>query len=174
MRFVSWNAIHDVGKYGIKNKMKLVKKLEKYGWVFITSEGRLNDGLKECRIKVPPEKLHDLLYYASLYVGEGATIASESAVLGTHAIYLNTSRLGYTDEEEEKYKLVYNFSDKEIMDEQAFNKALELLGNNCLRNEGKKKREKLLNEKIDVTAFMVRFIENYPESFYKYKKEGGE
>ena len=31
-----------------------------------------------------------------------------------------------------------------------------------------KKREKLLKDKIDVTAFMTEFIEKYPESFHEY------
>ena len=174
LRFVSWSAIHDVRQQGINNKIHLIKELEKYGRVFITSEGELEKDLEKYEIRISPDKLHDLLYYASLCVGEGATVTSESAVLGTHAIYVNTQRLGYTDEEEEKYNLVYNFSDEKTMEKGAFEKALELLGNNNLIKEGKRKREKLLNEKIDVTAFMVRFIENYPESFYKYKKEGEE
>ena len=171
LRFVSWTAAHDVGQHGIKNKIELVRELKKYGRVFITSEGRLESDLEKYKIKVSPEKLHDLLYYASLYVGEGATTASECAILGTHAIYVNTLRLGYTDEEEEKYNLVYNFSDEKTMEKQAFNKALELLGNINLRKEGKRKRERLLKDKIDVTAFMVWFIENYPESFKEIKEK---
>jgi predicted glycosyltransferase len=170
LRFVSWDASPDVGQHGIKNKIELVRELEKYGRVFITSEGRLDEELEKYKITVSPEKLHDLLYYASLYIGEGATTASECAVLGTHAIYVNTLRLGYTDEEEEKYNLVYNFSDEKTMEKQAFDKALELLENINLRKEGKRKREKLLNDKIDVTAFMVWFIENYPESFKEMKE----
>ena len=170
LRFVSWGASHDIGQHGIKDKIALVRELEKYGRVFITSEGLLPKELEKYRIKVSPEKLHDLLYYASLYIGEGATTASECAVLGTHAIYVNTLRLGYTDEEEEKYNLVYNFSDKKTMEKQAFNKALKLLENNNLRKEGKRKRERLLKDKIDVTAFMVWFVENYPESFRKMKE----
>jgi predicted glycosyltransferase len=170
LRFVSWSASHDVGQHGIKNKIELVRELEKYGRVFITSEGQLDKEQEKYKIKVSPEKLHDLLYYASLYVGEGATTASECAVLGTHAIYVNTLRLGYTDEEDEKYNLVYNFSDGKRMEKQAFDKALELLENNNLRKEGKRKREKLLKDKIDVTAFMVKFIENYPESFKEMKE----
>ena len=39
-----------------------------------------------------------------------------------------------------------------------------------LKEEWKKKREKLLKDKIDVTAFMVWFIKNYPESFKGMKK----
>ena len=36
-----------------------------------------------------------------------------------------------------------------------------------------KKREKLLEDKIDVTKFMIEFIEEYPESFYKYCNDRG-
>ncbi|KAF5432073.1 hypothetical protein C5S35_17585, partial [Candidatus Methanophagaceae archaeon] len=171
LRFVSWSASHDVGQHGIKNRIELVRELEKYGRVLITSEGLLDDRLEKYKIKVSPEKLHDLLFYASLYVGEGATTASECAVLGTHAIFVNTLRLGYTDEEEEKYQLVYNFADKETMEKEAFDKALELLENNDLKQEGKNKRERLLEDKIDVTAFMCEFVEHYPDSFDKQKEK---
>ena len=34
-----------------------------------------------------------------------------------------------------------------------------------LKREWTRKRGKLLKDKIDVTAFMVWFIENYPQSF---------
>ncbi|WP_225420004.1 DUF354 domain-containing protein [Methanohalophilus profundi] len=110
LRFVSWEASHDIGHHGIQNKIEFVKELEKYGRVLITSEGDLGPEFEKYKIKVSPEKLHDMLYYATLYIGEGATTASECAILGTHAIYVNTLRLGYTDEQEEKYGLVYNFS----------------------------------------------------------------
>lgn len=169
LRFVSWNAGHDIGQQGIQNKIQFVKNLEKYGQVLITSERQLSRELQEYKISLPPEKLHDLLYYATLYIGEGATTASECAVLGTHAIYTNTLRLGYTDEEEDKYQLVYNFSEKKQTKKGPFEKAVELLENDNLRNEGKEKREKLLRNKIDVTAFFIRFIQNYPASFQEMK-----
>jgi hypothetical protein len=101
-----------------------------------------------------------------MYIGEGATVASEAAVLGTPALYVNTLRLGYTDEEEERYGLVYNFSDPTTGEKKAFEKAIELLGNENLKHDWQKKRGKLLKEKIDVTKWMTEFIENYPESFY--------
>ncbi|MCP3680812.1 MAG: hypothetical protein GY782_11380, partial [Gammaproteobacteria bacterium] len=43
-------------------------------------------------------------------------------------------------------------------------KALELLNISNLKEEWQKRRQKMLSEQIDVTAFMVWFIENYPES----------
>lgn len=159
LRFVKWDADHDVGQHGIQNKTELVNELEKHGRVLITSEGELGPELEKYKIKVSPEKLHDLLYYATLYIGEGATTASECAVLGTHAIYVNTLRVGYTDEEEERYDLVYNVSDPESMEKEVFDKAINLLNNPNLWQEGKIKGEKLLKDKIDVTKFMVEMIE---------------
>lgn len=171
LRFVSWGASHDGGQKGIDDKVKLVEKLAEYGRVFITSEAKLDDNLEKYRLKISPEKLHDLLYYATLYVGEGATTASECAVLGTHAIYVNTLSLGYTDEEEIKYQLVYNFCNKENMEIKAFDKAIELLQNKELRSEGKQKRKKLLRDKIDVTNFMVASIEAYSIDNHFYSSE---
>lgn len=162
IRFVSWDAVHDTKEQGIKNKIKLVRELENYGKVFISSEEKLGKDLETYRIKL--EKLHDLLYYATLYIGEGTTVASECAVLGTHAIYINTRKTGYTNEQEKRYGLVYCFSDPKDMEVQTFKKAVELLQDNNLREIGKRKRERLLKDKIDVTKLMVWFIENYPES----------
>lgn len=161
VRFVSWDASHDVGQSGIYNKKDLVKMLEQYRRVFITSEAKLDSELEKYRLRISPDKLHDLLYYATLYIGEGATTASECAVLGTHAIYVNTLRLGYLDEEEEKYDLVYNFSTQDDIEKKVYDKTLELLKNHNLREDGKKKRDKLLKDKIDVTAFMAQFVEQY-------------
>ena len=170
LRFVSWDASHDVGQHGIQDRTALVRELERYGQVFITSEGRLDGGLAKYQIKVSPEKMHDLLYYATLLYGESATMASECAVLGTHAIYCDFAGRGYTDEEEAKYGLVYNFKLDEGSIRSSLEKAVELLGDNNLKNLGRKKRGKLLEDKIDVTAFMVWFVENYPESFIELKE----
>jgi predicted glycosyltransferase len=164
VRFVSWQASHDVGQHGIRDKVGLVKALEQYGRVLITSEGALPEELQSYQIRVSPEKLHDLLYYATLYVGEGGTTASEAAVLGTHAIYVNTLPLGYIAEEDEKYHLVSDFSRRDCTDETVLAEARRLLQNPNLRREGKEKGEALVQDKIDVTAFMVWFVENYPES----------
>jgi len=163
LRFVSWGASHDVGHKGftLEDKRNALKAFEKYGRVFITSETPLLPEFEKYRITIPPEKMHDLLYYATLLYGESATMASECAVLGTHAIFCDYAGRGYTDEEEIKYDLVYNFKDENTMGKEALEKALELLGNPNLKTEGKKKCEILLKDKIDVTAFMMRFVESY-------------
>ena len=172
MRFVAWKASHDIGQQGFElgKLLGFVKELEKFGEVLITSEAELKEDFQKYKIKIPPEKMHDLLYYATMYIGEGAAMASESAILGTPAIYVNTQRLGYLDEEEVKYGLAYNFSNPKIAQEQAIKKAIELLEDKDLKNKWQRKREIMLKEKIDVTKFMTEFIEGYPKSLNTWKK----
>jgi len=166
-RLVSWEASHDIGQRGFEEGTagRLIRELESYGKVFITSEGGLSSSLKGYEVSLPPQDMHDLLYYAEMYVGEGGTMASEAAVLGTPSIFVNTLRLGYLNEQENKYGLVYNFSEAEG----AMEKALELLENANLKRDWQKKREALLKDKIDVTRFMVDFVTGYPESFNDYR-----
>lgn len=163
LRFVSWNASHDKNQFGIRDKVAFVRSIEKYGRVFITSEMDLPVDLKPYVLKIPPENLHDLLAFASLYIGEGATTASECAVLGTHALYTNTLQLGYTYEEQHKYGLVYNYFTEIDIQKNLFRKTRELMENRNLKLDGWEKRKRLLQDKIDPTAFIISFVEN--ESF---------
>ena len=169
IRFVAWKASHDIGDYGFSDKKEVVKSLEQQGMVFITSEAELPKELEKYKITIPPEKIHHLLYYADLFIGESAPMSTESAILGTPAIFVSTSRRGYTDELESKYDMLYTFSDQHNAQEKAVKKAIELLEDKDTNKKWEKKREKLLDEKIDVAKFMTEFIENYPESMYKYR-----
>jgi predicted glycosyltransferase len=171
IRYVSWEASHDIGDKGLTNKAEVVKFLERYGRVLITSESKLPFELERYKITVSPERIHHVLYFAHLYIGESATMATESAILGTPAIFVSTSRRGYTDELESEYGLVYNFSDPKKMQEYALAKAFELLEDENVKKKWEKKRIKMLSEKIDVTKFMTDFIENYPESFLRLKNK---
>lgn len=168
LRFISWRASHDIGQYGILDKVGLVKKLEKYGRVLITSEGQIVKELEKYEIKTSPEKIFDLLDYASLYLGEGATMATESAILGTPSIYVSSlvGTMGNFIELEQKYGMTFNYKDHNL----ALEKAIELVQKSNLKEEWKNKRDTLLKDKIDVTAFMIWLIENYPKSLDEIKK----
>ena len=170
LRFVAWSATHDIGQKGFdsESKIKLVKELEKYAKVFITSESKLDENLEKYKISISPEKIHDVLYYAKLFIGDGATMINEASILGTPSIHISSfaETMGYLIEVEREYKLMYSFKNPD----DGKNKAFELLKTPDIKHEWAKKRENLLNEKIDVTKFMVNFIENYPESFYEYEK----
>jgi len=170
VRFVSWQASHDIGQHGIRDKVRLVKELEQYGRVMITSEGALPPELQPYQIRVSPEKLHDLLYYATLYVGDGGTTASEAAVLGTPAVFISTLYCGY-QQDEGRYGLLYLFSDPVSGLKDGLAKAVCLLNDPNLKKNASINRLKLLNDKIDVTEFMIWFIENYPESYYQIEAD---
>ncbi len=170
VRFVSWQASHDIGQHGIRDKVRLVKELEQYGRVMITSEGALPSELQPYQIRVSPEKLHDLLYYATLYVGDGGTTASEAAVLGTPAVFISTLYCGY-QQDEGRYGLLYLFSDPVSGLKDGLAKAVCLLNDPNLKKNASINRLKLLNDKIDVTEFMIWFIENYPESYYQIEAD---
>ena len=92
-------------------------------------------------------------------------MASESAVLGTPAIYLNENWFGSTGEEE-KYGLLFSFKSSLQDQELAIAKGVELLSAPDSKAIMHTNRERFLQDKIDVTAFMVWFIENYPDSFH--------
>ena len=164
VRFVSWNATHDRGHSGMsyKNKLLAVEKLSKEAKVFISSENELPPELEKYRFPLSPEKMHDAIAFASLMYGESATMATEGAVLGVPGIYLdNTSRL-YTKEIEKKYGLIINYTESESDQLASIEKAIQILKNSSsIWEEG---RRKLLGEKINVTAFLIWLIENYPES----------
>ncbi len=170
IRFVSWGASHDVGQAGfsLEHKIEIVKRLSQYGRVFISSErgtDALPPELREYGIKIPPERMHDVLAFAALYIGEGATMASECAMLGTPSIYVNSITAGSL-EEQERYGLLFGFRDSRGVSE----KAVELLETPNLGEQWQERRQKMLSEKSDVTAFMIRFVENYPESLKTMKK----
>lgn len=172
VRFVAWQAAHDVRKHGfdLGEKRKLVTELEKYGRVLITSEKPLPEELEKYRVTAPPENMHDLLYYATLLISDSQTMTTEAAVLGTPAVRCNSfvgpSDMGNFIELENKYDLIYSFSEPD----KAIRKAIELIQQPDLKERWSTKRNRMLAEKIDVTAFMVDFIENYPESFARYKQ----
>ena len=159
VRFVSWQASHDVGQHGIHDKVGLVKALEQYGRVLITSEGALPPELQPYQVKISPEKMHDFLYFAILFFGDSPTMTTESAILGTPAICVSTWACGCGNFRDlsSNYDLLYCFRDEHV----ALKKAFEILNSKDLKCEWGSKRKKLLNEKIDVTAFMVEFFENY-------------
>ncbi len=166
LRFNAFKAHHDVGVQGlsIENKRKLIHLLENYGKVFITTERNIDVEFKKYQLILSPEKVLSLIGLATMLVGDSQTMTSEAAVLGTPAIRCNTfvGRISYLEEEEHKFGLTYGFLPENSI--QMFDKINELLSMQNLKEIWQTKRKLLLNDKIDVTAFYVWFIENYPQS----------
>lgn len=158
LRFVSWNATHDIGQGGFTNKQKeeLVDYLSSRMTLFISAEAEVPESFKKYLIKIKPEQMHHVLAYANILVSEGATMASEAGVLGTPAIYVNSLSRCY-NEDQERYNTVFNFRNGE-----GVIKKVKGILEEDLKSQNNHKQ--IIKDKIDLTAFLVWFVENYPNS----------
>lgn len=160
-RFISWDANHDVSVKGLsyEDKVKLVNTINQYCKVFISSEQVLPKELLPYKLNIHPSMLHSVLAIATLYIGEGGTTATEAAVLGTPAICVNALPAGvFVDLN--KYGLFFQLLDVDVV----IAKAIEIFTDSNSFENFKKKSAILRSDKIDTTAFLVWFIEHYPES----------
>ena len=159
LRFVSWQASHDVGERGfdLSLKLRLVDELARRGRVLISSEGALPKELEEYRFVAPASQMHHFLAYADMLIGESATMASEAAVLGVPAFYVADTGRGYTDELEKRYGLVFNYKLAQAPD--ALEHALSLLDDPSLPGIMKGRRERMLLERVDATSWMLNYVQ---------------
>jgi len=173
LRFNAFKAHHDIGIKGLseENKHLLVDKLSKYGKVFISGEANLEPEFQKYQLPTSSEKIHSVLYFATMLISDSQTMTSEAAVLGTPALRMNSfvGRISYLEEQEKKYGLTYGFLPDNYNG--LLSKIDELLSIPNLKNEWHKRQLKMLQDKIDVTAFLVWFVENYPSSVEILEKE---
>ena len=166
IRFAKLTAHHDEGIHGINGEIaeKIIKIIEPHGRVFITSERELEPQFEKYRIIINPLDMHHVMYFATMYIDDSQTMAAEAGVLGTPFIRYNdfVGRIGYLKEIEEKYKMGYGIKPNEP--KKLYNKIKELIAMKNLKKQFQKRRKRMLADKIDVTAFLVWFVENYPES----------
>lgn len=180
VRFVKWDAWHDtelVGGFTLDQKRELVARLQRHMRVFISSESELPADLEPYRIQIPIERMHDVQAAAALFVGESATMASESVVLGTPAIYIDEVGRGYTDEEARE-QLLWMYRPVPSRDElkpnepdwiaggvkECIEKAEEIASSSFDTTQYAQRHKNWIATKIDCTAFLTWFIENYPQS----------
>jgi uncharacterized protein len=162
LRFVAWRASHDAGYGGLsfENQKVLVDQLSNHCNILISSEKPLPSYFRKYAFNFHPSIMHDVLATCDLFVGEGATMASECAMLGTPAIYLNEISCNTLIEQEKNYGLVHNFKNfNGVVD-----KAVELITDNESKEVYRIRSKKLIKDNIDVTGFLVWFVENYPLS----------
>jgi predicted glycosyltransferase len=157
LRAVGWNAAHDINAGGFDSLEAVVGALEAEGvTVVVTSERSLPESLESYRLSVEPHRIHHLMYYADLFVGESATMATESAVLGTPAVYVSTLEVGYTADIEQKYGLLFNYSGPDRQ-ERGIRQAKAIL-NGSYEADWEDRWRRLINDKEDTTAFILEQI----------------
>ena len=114
--------------------------------------------IERFRINIPASKIHHVLHFAKLYIGDSQTMATESALLGTPSIRYN-SFVGKNDMSnfillENKYNLLRNFND--------FNNALNCLKgyieDDKIKNDWLEKRNHYYNKVGDINKKIFTII----------------
>jgi uncharacterized protein len=159
IRFVEMDAYHDLGEKGFsfQAKAELIRRFASKGRVVITSEEPLPEEFQKFRLAVPVEDIHHILAYADLLIGESCTMGSEAGVLGTHAFWIARTWRGVVNDMSERYGLIHHFSDNQV--QQAFDRADQLLAHPDLKADGRERAKRLLNENVDLTQWLIDFIE---------------
>lgn len=167
IRLVSLTAHHDENINGININLleRIIERIQSLNYsIYISSEKELPEKYSKFYLPFPVDKIHHFMSFASLLICDSQSMAVEAAMLGVPSIRFNdfAGKISVLEELEHKYQLTYGIkTDKPAL---LFEKMQELLMMKDLREEFQKRRQKMLADKIDVTAFLVWFIENYPES----------
>jgi len=161
LRFAQLTAYHDKGKSGITTDIaqKIIDILSPHGNIFITSERVLEPQFEKYRIQISPLDIHHALYFADMYIGDSQTMTAEAAVLGTPAIRFNdfVGELSYLEELEHTFNLTFGIRTNNP--DMLLEKVKQLVETPGLKQEWAKRREKMLNERIDLAQFMTALIE---------------
>lgn len=173
LRFVSWEANHDLGHSGLNTdtRKQLVKLFIEKGYkLFISSESdKIDPVFMPYLINIPPQRMHDVLKYCEIFVSESGTMASEAAILATPVVYVNSLPLmGYLEDEQTAGMLFHLPSSVKVIE-----KVNEILSMPDYKEVFESRCKKMLEDKIDVTSFLVWFVESYPGSV-KIMKENPE
>jgi predicted glycosyltransferase len=162
IRTSAWDTLHDIGESGLGKTFNAMMRetLAKYSVYVVPEGGKIAPEWAPYKLSVPPEDYHDVLAFARLVITEGASTASEAACLGVPSVYVSTTRRGYLEDQERRYRLVFNFTDAGA----AARKVTELLATPPSAESLADARARLIADHIDVAEFVVDELDRFAES----------
>ena len=160
IRLVSMTASHDRRIHGISNQQlnQLLVELLPFGMVYISAEKELPEEFNSYLLKIKPDNIASVLFYADLFIGDSGTMASEAAVLGTPSIMYHDfiGRLGVMKEKEQKYGLMFGFKTNEFKD--MLSKVLELASDRNIKEKFIIKKDIMFGEVDNINDFLIKTI----------------
>jgi uncharacterized protein len=153
IRLSSWDASHDRGRQVIEDIVftRLSDKLREHGNVVMSREDGKRMTLEGKLYE--PWQLHAIMKNAILYIGDGATMATECALLGVPAIYVSplAGTMG-NHENLEEYGLM--LPRKMLPSDNTITSIIE-----TPKSVWKEKQQRMIRDKIDMTDYMINFFE---------------
>jgi predicted glycosyltransferase len=162
-RITRTDSIHH-SSASVLNEETVLKKMhqlsQKYP-IVLSSEKDLDFGDDKSIHLADPLLIHRDLANCKLFWGNSATMAAEAVVLGIPAIYVSAEKFAYIHELED-YGLLFHYHPDDLHG--SLEKLDSILAGNPPISQFKKAHALLLRDKIDMTTFMIWFIETLPES----------
>lgn len=151
-RRILFDATHDYNVDMSSLRWKMDYLCNKFRAVY--SEEKVDEGTST---KFHPALLHQKLATAKLYIGEGATMASESACLGIPTLYSNKLKVGYLTELAKDYSIVFDLD--EYNDYEALDSLFESIMSKS-NSDNQNVRECICNNKIDITKLLIWLLQD--------------
>jgi len=174
IRLARLTAHHDGQVNGLNEMLvrKIIQHMESKGFsAILDSEYELPEDLSGYQIDMKKNLMHDLMAFATLIVSDSQSMSVEAAIMGVPSVRFNdfSGKISVLEELEHRYGLTFGI--RTSQSKLLFSKIDELLSDPVTREEYNKKRDKLLEEKINVLDFMVWYIGNFPSSQQVLKED---
>lgn len=160
VRVVAWQANHDVGESGWSEGLlgSVVQSLSKKGKVLISSEQVLPEKFRNYQYQGNVSEIHHVMAFCRLYVGESATMASESVMLGVPAVFVAESSRGYSNQQE-RLGLLWRTGELEpTRVEQLIVQALSVA-----QESYRERWQNMMDSMVDMPAYIVNLIHEIRE-----------
>ncbi len=161
VRLVALQATHDAHAKGLSREIlrEIIARLSSFGKVLISSEAPLTEEFEKYRFSISPEKMHDVLAQSAFYIGDSQSMSVEAAVLGIPGIRVSSfvGKITVLEDLEHEYQLTYGFLPSR--QDEILKKLDELLSTKNAKTDWQMRRQAMLAEKIDVTEWLVEFVE---------------
>jgi predicted glycosyltransferase len=164
VRLSRLTAHHDRGIRGMEDGDvdAIVDRLSREGNVWISAERPVPERFAHMLLPIGPSDIHHALAYARVLVSDSQTMTMEAAVLGTPSVRCSdfVGRISVLEELESRYGLTIGV---EPGDRSALLAAVgEILSPERRTDEWIGRRRRMLDDKVDVSTFLIRLLENPP------------
>jgi len=152
----SWEGFTDDDLLPRREKIDIVRNLSEHRRVLVDGRGSVPEPLAEYVPSIPLNRYNHLLANAELVVGDDPIICSEAGVLGIPWIFISKSSTPTLEEQEIQYEIGSQVESVEEADELA-----EMILTGEVEPDFDRARKEILNDKIDLTSWMIKFVEIY-------------
>lgn len=167
IRLAKLSAHHDAGIKGLNKVLvdNIINCAENKEYrVFISSETGIDERLRKYQLKIKHTDIHHIMSFASLLISDSQSMSVEAAMLGVPNLRFSdfSGRINVLEELENVYGLTTGIKTNEP--KRLIDETEKLLAMQDVKELFVEKRKRMLKDKINVTAFLTWFIEEYPRS----------